>query len=60
MVIAETEHGSRFPSVVARDRIIGFQPHPERSGVDGLRLLRNTLAIAGLVAPSPVPSSVGT
>ena len=54
IVLAETEHGSRFPSIVARDRIIGFQPHPERSGADGLRLLRNTLALTGLVAPAPV------
>lgn len=43
VVIAETEHGGRFASVVAKDRIIGFQFHPERSGADGLRLLRNTL-----------------
>lgn len=58
VVIAETEHGSRFPSVVARDRIVGFQPHPERSGTDGLRLLRNTLTLAGVVEPAPV--TVGT
>ncbi len=32
IVITETEHGSRFPSVIVADRIIGFQPHPERSG----------------------------
>jgi glutamine amidotransferase len=49
IVVAETEHGSRFPSIVVRDRIIGFQPHPERSGADGLRLLRNMLALTGLV-----------
>jgi glutamine amidotransferase len=52
IVITETEHGSRFPSLVARDRIIGFQPHPERSGADGLRLLRNTLALTGLLEPA--------
>lgn len=52
MVVTETEHGSRFPSIVARDRVIGFQPHPERSGTDGLRLLRNTLALTGLLDPA--------
>jgi glutamine amidotransferase len=60
VVIAETEHGSRFPSVVARDRIIGFQPHPERSGADGLRLLRNALALTGVLEPAvagAVPAS---
>jgi len=52
VVITETEHGSRFPSLVVRDRIIGFQPHPERSGADGLRLLRNTLVLTGLLQPA--------
>jgi glutamine amidotransferase len=45
VVVAETEHGGRFPSLVASDRVIGFQFHPERSGDDGLRLLANTLAL---------------
>lgn len=43
VVVAETEHGARFVSVVARGRIVGFQFHPERSGDDGLRMLANTL-----------------
>lgn len=59
IVVTETEHGSRFPSIVARDRIIGFQPHPERSGADGLRLLHNALTMAGLVASEPAPAGVG-
>ncbi len=52
IVITETEHGSRFPSIVVADRVIGFQPHPERSGYDGLRLLRNMLAMTGAVVPA--------
>lgn len=52
ILITETEHGSRFPSLVARDRIIGFQPHPERSGADGLRLLSNMLALTGMLEPA--------
>jgi glutamine amidotransferase len=60
IVIAETEHGSRFPSIVARDRIIGFQPHPERSGADGLRLLRNTLLLTGLLEPQAVVAATGS
>lgn len=57
VVVAETEHGSRFPSIVAAERLIGFQFHPERSGADGLRLLANTIALvagrdpAGGIAP---------
>jgi glutamine amidotransferase len=48
VIVAETEHGGRFASLVASDRIVGFQFHPERSGPDGLRMLANTLrAVAG-------------
>jgi glutamine amidotransferase len=59
IVLTETEHGSRFPSIVVRDRVIGFQPHPERSGSDGLRLLRNTLALTGLLEPVTAPAVAG-
>jgi glutamine amidotransferase len=45
-VVAETVHGMAFPSVVARDDLIGVQFHPERSGVDGLRVLANFVALA--------------
>jgi imidazole glycerol phosphate synthase glutamine amidotransferase subunit len=44
LVVAETEYGVRFPSVVARGRTTGVQFHPERSGRDGLRLLANFVA----------------
>jgi len=46
VVIADTEHGSRFASVVARGRLLGVQFHPERSGRDGLRLLANVVRLA--------------
>ena len=45
IIVAETEHGGRFASLVASDRIVGFQFHPERSGADGLRMLANTLRL---------------
>ncbi len=41
LVLATTEHGSRFTSAVARGAMLGVQFHPERSGPDGLRLLAN-------------------
>jgi len=47
MVLAQTEHGGRFASVIASGRLVGYQFHPERSGSDGLRLLAN---LVGLVA----------
>ncbi|HEV8489207.1 MAG TPA: imidazole glycerol phosphate synthase subunit HisH [Candidatus Limnocylindrales bacterium] len=41
LVLADTEHGSRFASVIDRGNVLGVQFHPERSGGDGLRLLAN-------------------
>jgi len=48
VIVAQTEHGGRFTSLVAHERMVGFQFHPERSGTDGLQLLRDTVSmIAG-------------
>jgi glutamine amidotransferase len=44
-ILAETEHGGRFVSAVARGNLLGVQFHPERSGDDGLRLLANFVAL---------------
>ena len=52
-LVAETEHGGRFASLVAHDRIIGFQFHPERSGADGLRILANALELVASRAAEP-------
>jgi len=57
IVITETEHGSRFPSIVVSDRVIGYQFHPERSGSDGLQLLRNMLDLTGLAPGTDSPWS---
>ena len=53
ITVAKTEHGSRFTSLVAKDRILGFQFHPERSGQDGIRMLRNTLELVAADRPAP-------
>jgi glutamine amidotransferase len=47
VVLAETEHGARFTSAVARGNLLGVQFHPERSGADGLRLVANAVRLAG-------------
>lgn len=44
-VLAETEYGSSFPSIIGRANIMSTQFHPERSGPYGLRLLRNFVRI---------------
>ena len=35
-----THERDRFPAIVRRGRVIGFQFHPEKSGIDGVALLR--------------------
>ncbi|MEO8504077.1 MAG: imidazole glycerol phosphate synthase subunit HisH [Acidobacteriota bacterium] len=46
MVVASCLHGVDFPAVVARDRVMGTQFHPEKSGAAGLRVLANYLSLA--------------
>lgn len=40
-IIAQTEYGKTFPSVVGFNNIIATQFHPEKSGKPGLVLLKN-------------------
>lgn len=40
-VLAETEYGAPYASVVARENVCGVQFHPEKSQAAGLRLLGN-------------------
>jgi glutamine amidotransferase len=46
-VLGTAEYGSEFVSVVERPPVYGLQSHPEKSGPDGLRLLRNFVRLAG-------------
>ncbi|KFN41091.1 imidazole glycerol phosphate synthase subunit HisH [Arenimonas oryziterrae] len=43
--VADCTHGAAFSAVVAADRVMGAQFHPERSSGAGARLLRNFLAL---------------
>jgi glutamine amidotransferase len=43
-VVGVASYGGDFASVVAADGVYGTQFHPEKSGPDGLRLLRNFAA----------------
>ncbi|HEX5216686.1 MAG TPA: imidazole glycerol phosphate synthase subunit HisH [Vicinamibacterales bacterium] len=44
--IATTTYGQTFAAVIAIDRILGVQFHPEKSGSAGLRLLANFARLA--------------
>ena len=39
--LATTDYGVHFPSVLAKDNVVATQFHPEKSGLDGLRLYDN-------------------
>ncbi len=40
-VIATTDYGISFPSVIGKGNLIAMQFHPEKSGPAGLRILKN-------------------
>ncbi|HEX9908568.1 MAG TPA: imidazole glycerol phosphate synthase subunit HisH [Thermoplasmata archaeon] len=44
--VAETVYGDKFVSAVRKGKLVGVQFHPEKSGLPGLRLLSNFVAIA--------------
>jgi len=45
VVVAETDYGLNFASVVNRGNIYGTQFHPEKSGEPGVAVLRNFVGI---------------
>jgi imidazole glycerol-phosphate synthase subunit HisH len=45
-VLGTADYGSEFVSVVERAQVYGLQSHPEKSGPDGLRLLKNFVSLA--------------
>ena len=46
LCLARCTHGRAFPAVAGRERVMGTQFHPERSGPAGLRLFTNFLEMA--------------
>jgi glutamine amidotransferase len=44
-IIALTNYGISFPSIVGKENIYGFQFHPEKSSDQGLQLIKNFLTL---------------
>ena len=44
-VIGKTIYGYEFVSAVNKDNIFGFQPHPEKSHNEGLKILKNFITL---------------
>jgi len=40
-VVATTEYGEVFPCIIAKKNFIGFQFHPEKSQINGLKIIEN-------------------
>jgi imidazole glycerol-phosphate synthase subunit HisH len=51
-VIATTEYGERFATVVGHGNVLGVQFHPEKSSRDGLALLSNFVTLCRNPAPA--------
>ncbi len=44
-IVAKTLYGYEFPSIVQKGNVFGFQPHPEKSHDEGLKILKNFMEI---------------
>lgn len=45
VALSVCDYGDRFPAIVAKDNILGIQPHPEKSHSAGLQILQNFLSM---------------
>jgi glutamine amidotransferase len=52
MRVASAEYGERFATIVARENVFGVQFHPEKSSIDGLRMLRSFVSLCAVPAPA--------
>ncbi len=43
--VGRTHYGYEFTSAVQKDNILGFQPHPEKSHENGLKILKNFITL---------------
>lgn len=45
LIVATSEYGYEFPSVIQEGNIFGVQFHPEKSHLDGMRIIENFIRI---------------
>ncbi len=53
-VLTRTDYGKRFVSAVQKGNVIGTQFHPEKSGDNGLKVLRNFIENTGESMPANI------
>jgi glutamine amidotransferase len=44
VVLAETDYGARFASMIRADNVVGAQFHPEKSHAFGMQILKSFAA----------------
>lgn len=44
-ILATCNYGYDFPCIVAKENVLGIQPHPEKSHQEGLKMLENFLRL---------------
>ena len=44
-IVAETNYGINFPSIINKENIYGMQFHPEKSSDQGLKIIKNFLEL---------------
>jgi imidazole glycerol-phosphate synthase subunit HisH len=56
-VVGTTAYGERFATIVQRASVFGVQFHPEKSSVDGLRLLESFVCVCGGRSSDTAPAA---
>jgi imidazole glycerol-phosphate synthase subunit HisH len=59
-IVARTEYGERFATIVAHGVVFGVQFHPEKSSAHGLRMLANFVRVSSERPTAHVAGSGGT
>ena len=47
VIVANSQYGGNIPVVVEKNNLFGTQFHPEKSGTNGAKIIKNFLAICG-------------